>query len=885
MKLSYFLKSKAENFNSATFLVALLLLLIGLLAEIFLPSKLMAGIITFHWSPLLIINLALGGILTFFQFFAISLFTAVFFVFHSFGLNFSGLLAAGFYVVVLAFWFYVLKAVRASGLRPVVKMVVLFIGFFLFFEVLCFVVHFGQGQTPLSSGEVLVSGLLSSFLKIYHGLLGKPEVLVSGLLSSFLVFLLFFGLSQDKSVGGSRYGKYIVPFLTFLVILLILFAVVFFGLSLLHTRLVFNAFEQSLLEEVKKLAEENARYHALIAEQRFSDLVFQLKRLSSLPGVQWRGQAYRNLVPMRLEETLAQYSSVGAEGNCIISENGNVGFSAGKVPKADLKYLFEQCRWVFPVEHDNDIQPLFILEKGYLYICMPIYRQSFSPADGSYPDFKRNGFLIAWLNLDVYLRTVQSLLFKEGEFHYFVYFVGKRPFLVSYAADISKDRKIAAALKAEVIDLVNKAGKGEIKRAEGERYVIASVGAKLGDVSLLSFSCIDREKELNLLRKAQQEINNRSAASFIVLILIFFGSYLFTGMFFRQLERTLIERERWLEEEIRKRFELLEVVVDNLPLGFVLCDAEGNIRLTNIFGKLFLERDAGKQVANIGETSFAAVFSKCRELMTITKKEVILAGRIYGVTCFHFSYANELLFALMLSDITEVRATQQAALVESRTLLLGEIAKSLNKLIVKPIQVALAQTEILMAKEGISDEDRKILKDIELQLKKIADTTVTFQALGIDFSTQDKIVIDFKEALQSALIILGPVLERYDVEVRIDIDKTVFITGNWTRMQLALLTILNYVVELLKEASGKRSINFDVEETDDRVVIKISYIAPPSSPEIEKLFEMPFFTDAITGTAMSIFLARELLERDGGILLYKSSPEGLQQFILDLPKE
>lgn len=862
MKLKNFLKSKNEALNLKSTDAALFFFIIGLLAEAYLPLKFQVGQYIFHLNPLPIVNLALAGVLAFPFYVAATLVGAAFYLTQSFGFSYSGWLAALFYAGLLIFWFYALKAIYGRSLRPVVKITTLFSGFLFFFTVLCLVIHFGQDSSLSSSGEVLFSG-------------------ISNLL---IAFILLSWLNPSRIIGR-RYSRYLLPFFIFFTAVLILITLVFFNLSSVRLKLIFNAFEQSLVEEVKAAAEHHARHYAVFAEDRFSAIVSHLKTYSNLPGVHWRTRFYSGMISQRLSETLAQFGAAGVEGVYIVSEEGKVEFSAGSSPDKDLSLVFKQSRWIFPEEWNENINPLTFFNGNNLYICVPIYRSSFSPSDRQYPDFKRNGFLIARLNFELFLRTVQSRYFEKGGLHYFVYFVDGKPHPVSYSADISMDRKTTAALTSEVIEFASKAAERGVDKAQSGRYVLAAVPLKLGDTRVLSVYCFDGEKEIYLIRKTQQEIRNRSIATYIAVILVFIGSYLILRVFFRRLERALMEKEHELEKEVKKKFELLKVVVENMPIGFVLCDTEGNIRLMNAFGRLFLERDTGKLPANIGETSFAAAFSKCRETKGITRIDVISAGRILGVTCSHFEYAGESLFALVLSDITEVRAAQQAALVESRTLLLGEIAKSLNDLIVKPVQVALAQTGLLKVREGISEEDKKILENIEQQLEIIANTAATYLSLEADFGRQERTVFDFSEALQSALRILRPVLERYDVDVRINTDRTVFVAGNWTRMQLVLLTIINYVVEILKETKGQRRIIINSDDSDDRAVIKISFTAPAPSSEIEEALEKPFYTDSETGASINLFIARELLERDGGILLFKTKPEGQSEFILDLPKK
>jgi PAS domain-containing protein len=856
-------KISEKTISFETLPTVVLFLLLGILLEIFLPTEFSLGKTIIHWLPFAVLNLSLASILTYNYFFVVTLFAGAFQILYRFGLNSRTLLITFLYLAFSLVWYFLLQKIFTSRFSERIKVLLLFILVVVTFILIHILFHATTAKLEIDFEEAFLSGVFNS----------AP------------LFFLVFWLIQMKS-SQTEYSAYFRPFLYVFLIMLVLTSLVLFALSQLHYKFVFHTFEKNFISSIEKIAVERARDYGFLAEENFNDLLSQLRRTSNFPGVQWRSAYYFPVINQRLQEIYGQFASRGIENVVIVSEEGKVEFAAGATVTAGIKQVYEECLWFFSTRGAKGVQPQLIFKEDRLYICFPLYRTSFSPVDRKRPDNQRNGFLIARLDLDVFLRSVQIKFYDQDDLHCFVYFQERKPRLLSFSFDISKEKKEVLVKQAAVNELALQAREknSAVVRFVGKRYVTAGVPVKLGNLRVYSVFSIDYMKVSSQIRIAQREITNRNIVNFLMVGVIFVGSYFVASFFFRRLEEALREKGRQLEREIKSKFELLEAVVQNLPLGFVLCDVEGNVRLINTFGKIFFERDAGGSVSKITETSFGAAFLKCQESTGIARIEIISKNRIIGVSCSRFKYGEDTLFALLLSDITEIRAAQQAAIVESRNLLIGEIAKSLKEFLVKPMQVAMAKVSTLKVKKDIPEENKQLLEEIELVLEEMAEVLSTFTALEVGALHQETVNLNLREAIDSALKILQPLIKRHEIEVHLKNDHDIFIKGNWTRLQLALLTIFNFVSEVLKDLPENREMIIDLKQEADTVELRVAYNGHLPSEELKKEIEKPFYTDSITKIGASLFLAREMVEKDGGIMRVEVNENGLPAFVLELPR-
>lgn len=788
-----------------------------------------------------------------------------------------------FIVLIITGLINVLLLVKASFLEKIILLFT-FIVIFLLFKV--FVDTYRKNRS-ISRYYALLDFIsiyisLSLNYTVYHYLILKEplinilkssENIYSNVLIVFFVFFLYqlsqISIQKEKVKERLILIRFVIfPFLVFIFALTIVAIV-----SNSYLIFTFKKIESNTETVFNIEAIESSRLCGQIFIRTLERTKNYCRSLVQLPGVQWRTKNLIVLAKQRLEEFFSMSAEIGVDSYFIISENGNLELYAGLTPSyTTVNRIFNYVNSLFPRINSENSRNLIVLENidKKIYLCIPIYRTSFNPGNRLKPDGRRNGFLVCAIDLNSMLESVQRNSYQKSKLHFFVYEFDGKLNVVSHSLTVCNltDRKKEIAKKS-AINIADRSVKSN-KEIVFTKNNFIQAAFPVGELrNLCSVVLLPVEPYYKIIENAREELTRLMFASGIFSFLIAIAVFSFYSVFASILQNQLKLKEKELEAEIERKYEILKTVVKDLPVGFLLVNGEGKINYSNDFGRLLIQRETGEILDTIKGTPFEQILEAFGSDVPVKRKEIISGSKIYGATAKIVDFKGEKLLNIVINDITEIRQIQQAALIESKSIVLGELAKNFSSMISDPLQLALAKIEVLKNKLKEDENLMTFLKDIEDCLEKVIEACYALGSLSSGTIQFEESIISIKEVMKRVIDIIKPSFDRYGIEFELKIeDEKMLFRGNLSRLELILVSILSTAINLLQidYYIENKKIKMEAKPVDGIGRIVVSWVGKQLTKEELEILEKPYYTESTKGRILNLFVAKQLAIREGGAL-------------------
>jgi len=232
-------------------------------------------------------------------------------------------------------------------------------------------------------------------------------------------------------------------------------------------------------------------------------------------------------------------------------------------------------------------------------------------------------------------------------------------------------------------------------------------------------------------------------------------------------------------------------------------------------------------------------------------------------------------FVVTAKDVTEDRQIQKRVMLSSKLAALGEMAAGIAHEVNNPLQVMMANIELL----EMTTEDRGLkrienLKDGIFRIKGIIKDLLIF-AREETTEVEDT---DVNMVVEKVVGILKNQLKVASIAIALDLDRrAVVVKCNKNLFQQVLINLLQNAKDAIEE-SGKGSIvSITTRQLPGAVAaIEVSDDGP-GIPEsvVDRIFD-PFFTtkDPGKGTGLGLSVSRRIIESMGGSITVASSARG-----------
>jgi len=358
-----------------------------------------------------------------------------------------------------------------------------------------------------------------------------------------------------------------------------------------------------------------------------------------------------------------------------------------------------------------------------------------------------------------------------------------------------------------------------------------------------------------------------------------------------ELKQELFEKNARLLVSLQEQQRLesfLEGILQNLPVGILVTDKEGRVRLANQMARDTLDRSQ-RDLVGAKYTAFEILRQiPLRSGASIEKKK----GRsVYScsVSSLNGSGASGGDWVILIEDVTEIGRWKALAERQKRLSSMGEMGARIAHEIRNPLgsmelNVAMLLEELegdpaLYALAGrLASGVRTVTQTLSNLLNFAKGTDPRWERLEVP------------RLVGEALEFTGPLLREKDIRVHEDYaEKGCNILGDRILLRQALLNLIVNAVEGMEPGGSLRIGTVNQEESAGvwrgspaiKVFVQDSGKGIPDE-ELDRIFD-PFFTTKSQGTGLGLAIVNNIVESHGGIIEVESRIDTGSCFVMSLP--
>lgn len=355
---------------------------------------------------------------------------------------------------------------------------------------------------------------------------------------------------------------------------------------------------------------------------------------------------------------------------------------------------------------------------------------------------------------------------------------------------------------------------------------------------------------------------------------------------FHELVSKLKEKERELEE-LRKiaeqKAEDIESynrnILQSVPSGVISFDKELKIQSINASAEKILRLSAENAVGRNCEELFREPISDIlREKKIFDRGEIQYqtsdGKRIWlGLTLspLRDGEGREIGRILVFTDLTELKTLEAQAELRKRLSSLGEMSAGIAHELRNPLGVIAGYTKLLLKKvdKALMPTVDSITKEVKTMDRIISDFLSFARPVDLNRSR-----INLYELINSCVSnITG------NIEVSINVDKSVYVSGDEVLLRQAFINLIQNAVESAKDG-GK--LGFDHRNLGNYIEITVSDTGHGINDGIKDKIFLPFYTTKEKGTGLGLAIVHKIIVSHGGEISVESTDAGTT-FRLRLP--
>jgi two-component system nitrogen regulation sensor histidine kinase NtrY len=351
-------------------------------------------------------------------------------------------------------------------------------------------------------------------------------------------------------------------------------------------------------------------------------------------------------------------------------------------------------------------------------------------------------------------------------------------------------------------------------------------------------------------------------------------------------------------QELERRRQLMETVLENIPAGVIYLNAEGVIQRTNA---------ALLRMFNIGESIIESLESLLgpdphRTVQSLMRRalrmgvvsreiEVIVNGRVRHLAVTVSSLGPRranMGYVLVFDDLTEMlHAQKSAAWQEVARRIAHEIKNPLT-----PIQLSAQRLTLLLRRR---EEAHELPKDPEL-------ARITQECAGLivrEVSTLSSLVNEFSQFVRfptakllptDANVAVGEALQLFSgrldgIRLKINLEPNLpAIRADGQLLRSVIVNLIDNAAEALEgEPFREILVTTQLRQESDTIEICVSDTGRGISPEDKDKLFLPHFSTKDRGTGLGLAIAARIITEHGGSLRMEDNQPKGSRFLIELP--
>ncbi|MGB9436011.1 MAG: ATP-binding protein [Candidatus Acidiferrum sp.] len=351
-------------------------------------------------------------------------------------------------------------------------------------------------------------------------------------------------------------------------------------------------------------------------------------------------------------------------------------------------------------------------------------------------------------------------------------------------------------------------------------------------------------------------------------------------------------------QELERRRQLMETVLENIPAGVIYMDASGGVQRTNkSLENMFAV--ASKEAPSLEQLVGADAHHALQQLMrralrmgVVTREiEVVASDRVLHlavtVSSLGPSRANTG-FVLVFDDLTEVlRAQKSAAWQEVARRIAHEIKNPLT-----PIQLSAQRIlHHLELRGGNPDAhaDSELARIAQECARLIVREVATLSALVNEFSqfvrfpTAKLQPTDANTAVHEALEVFSGRLDGIHLKTSLESNLPA-IRADGPLLRSVIINLIDNAAEALEDATLREiTIATHLRPESDTIEIAVADTGHGISPEDKDKLFLPHFSTKDRGTGLGLAIAARIISEHGGSLRVEDNRPAGSRFLIELP--
>ncbi len=351
-------------------------------------------------------------------------------------------------------------------------------------------------------------------------------------------------------------------------------------------------------------------------------------------------------------------------------------------------------------------------------------------------------------------------------------------------------------------------------------------------------------------------------------------------------------------QELERRRQLMETVLENIPAGVISLDPAGGILRSNtallrMFGTV--EREVTSLETLLGSEAHAVVQELMRRSLRMgqvsREMEVIVGGHVRHLSATVSSLGPRRAntgYVLVLDDLTEMlHAQKSAAWQEVARRIAHEIKNPLT-----PIQLSaqrLSRQVERRANDKQSPKDAALMEIARESATLIEREVATLAALVNEFSqfvrfpTAKFLPVDANVTVQEAVEVFSGRLDGISLRTSLE-NGLAPLRADAPLLRSVIVNLIDNAAEALENASLRQiTVSTHLRAESDTIEISVADTGHGISPQDKDKLSLPHFSTKERGTGLGLAIAARIISEHGGSLRVEdNNPQG-SRFIIELP--
>jgi two-component system, NtrC family, nitrogen regulation sensor histidine kinase NtrY len=351
-------------------------------------------------------------------------------------------------------------------------------------------------------------------------------------------------------------------------------------------------------------------------------------------------------------------------------------------------------------------------------------------------------------------------------------------------------------------------------------------------------------------------------------------------------------------QELERRRQLMETVLENIPAGVIYMDANGGVQRTNkALEKMFgaSSKEFGSLEEFVGADAHHALQQLMRRALrmgVVTREiEVVVNDRVLHLAVTVSSLGPRRAntgFVLVFDDLTEVLQAQKSAAWQ-------EVARRIAHEIKNPLTpIQLSAQRILHHLElrtgaNAAPADAELARIAQECSRLIVREVATLSALVNEFSqfvrfpTAKLLPTDANATVHEALEVFSGRLDGIRLKTSLE-GNLPAVRADGPLLRSVIINLIDNAAEALEDATVREiTVGTHLRAESDTIEIAVADSGHGISPEDKDKLFLPHFSTKDRGTGLGLAIAARIISEHGGSLRVEDNRPVGSRFLIELP--